>query len=64
MIQQESLPLPQLASVSTSIVSAQTHQTDDPENTITGVISKRRLPQPVTSASSSPHPIFSAPKSP
>ena len=31
------------ASVSTSIVSAQTHQTDDPENTITGVISKKTV---------------------
>ena len=31
------------ASVSASIVSAQTHQTDDPENTITGVISKKAV---------------------
>ena len=31
------------ASISTSIVSAQTHQTDDPENTITGVISKKTV---------------------
>ena len=31
------------ASVSIPIVSAQTHQTDDPENTITGVISKKTV---------------------
>ena len=56
------------ASVSTSIVSAQTHQTDDPENTITGVISKRLFPLPQPQLLlhphlSSPHPQFVAAKS-
>ncbi len=56
------------ASVSTSIVSAQTHQTDDPENTITGVISKKTVS--IATAQlllhphlSSPHPQFVAAKS-
>ena len=56
------------ASVSTSIVSAQTHQTDDPENTITGVIPKRLFPLPQPQLLlhphlSSPHPQFVAAKS-